>query len=86
MHLKMREPIVSLTDVPSMFLLTAQIVTELEALKILADVEVFQAAAGGIGEAEGAVWLIARGNRQAVEKAMRLAEHIHGEPAFKRSK
>ena len=84
MHLKMREPVESLNPVPSMFLLTGHIVTELEALKILADVEAFQAAAGGVGGAEGAVWLITRGRRQAVEKALKLAEQIHGEPAFKR--
>lgn len=84
MQLKMREPMESLNQVYSMFLLTGHIVTELEALKILADVEVFQAAAGGIGGAEGAVWLIARGNRQSVEKALRLTEQVQGEPPFKR--
>ncbi len=84
MHLKMREPVESLNSIPSMFLLTGHIVTELEAMRILAGVEVFQCAAGGIGGAEGGVWLIVRGPRQAVEEALALAEQIHGEPPFVR--
>ena len=79
---KMREPIPSLNKTPSMFLLTGHIVTEIEALNILADVTAFQAAAGGIGGAEGAVWLVFRGNRENVEKALRLVEGIQGEPPF----
>lgn len=79
---KMREPIESLNDIPSMFLLTGHIVTELEALNILADVSPFQAAAGGIGEAEGSVRLICRGLRRKVQNALNLAEQIHGEPPF----
>ena len=84
MHLKMREPMESLNPVYSMFLMTGHIVTELEALKLLADVEVFQAAAGGVGGAEGGVWLIVRGSQPAVEKALKLADRIHREPAFGR--
>ncbi|MHC4618733.1 MAG: hypothetical protein ACYTEQ_13390 [Planctomycetota bacterium] len=79
---KMREPIEELNDIPSMFLLPGEIVTELEALKLLADVSVFQAAAGGIGGAEGSVRLVCRGARQKVEKALKLAEEIQGEPPF----
>ena len=79
---KMREPVESLNDIPSMFLLTGHIVTELDALKLLAGVSVFQAAAGGIGGAEGAVRLVCRGQRDQVEKALKLAEEIQGEPPF----
>jgi len=79
---KMREPIESLNDIPSMFLLPGEIVTELEALKLLADVSVFQAAAGGIGGAEGSVRLVCRGPRPNVEKALKLVEGIQGEPPF----
>ena len=77
MHLKMREPVESLNSVPSMFLLTGHIVTELEALNILAGVDSFQASAGGIAGAEGGVWLIARGPRSAVEKALQIADEIY---------
>ncbi|GAF76763.1 unnamed protein product, partial [marine sediment metagenome] len=79
---KMQEPVDSLNDVHSMFLFTGHIITELEALKLLADVSVFQAAAGGIGGAEGSVRLICRGPRQKVQNALNLAEKIHGEPPF----
>jgi len=79
---KMQEPVESLNDIPSMFLLTGHIVTELEALNLLADVSVFQAAAGGIGGAEGSVRLVCRGPRQKVQNALNLAEQIQGEPPF----
>jgi hypothetical protein len=79
---KMQEPVEGLNDVYSMFLFTGHIVTELEALKLLADVSVFQAAAGGIGGAEGSVRLICRGPRQQVLNALNLAQKIQGEPPF----
>jgi len=79
---KMREPIESLNTVHPMFLLTGHIVTELEALQILTGVSAFQSAAGGIGGAEGAVRVVCRGPRERVEKALRLAEDIQGEPPF----
>jgi len=79
---KMREPTESLNDIPSMFLLTGHIVTELEALKLLADISAFQAAAGGVGGAEGSVRLICRGPRRKVQNALNLAEQIQGEPSF----
>lgn len=78
----MREPIESLNRVYSMHLLTGHIVTELESLKILADVSAFQAAAGGIGGAEGAVRLICRGSRDQVQKALKIADEVQGEPPF----
>ena len=41
-----------------MFLLNGEIVTEIEALQLLTGVQVFQAAAGGVGGAEGGARLI----------------------------
>jgi hypothetical protein len=79
---KMREPIESLNKVPSMFLLTGEIVTEIEAFEILAGVTAFQAGAGGIGGAEGSVRLILRGSRTQVTKALQIAAEIQGEPPF----
>ena len=79
---RLREPMTSLNRIPSMFLLTGHIVTEIEALKILADVSAFQAAAGGISGAEGSVRIVFRGNRENVEKMLRLIEGIQGEPPF----
>jgi len=79
---KMRDPVESLNKVPSMFLLTGEIVTEIEALKILTGVSAFQAGAGGIGGAEGGVRLVLRGSRDQVENALNIVEGIYGEPPF----
>ena len=79
---KMREPMESLNDIPSMFLVNGEIVTEIEALQLLTTVHVFQAAAGGVGGAEGGSRLILRGPRQQVQQALTLVESIQGEPPF----
>ena len=79
---KMREPVESLNKVYSMFLLTGEIVTEIEALKILTGVSAFQSGAGGIGGAEGGVMLVLWGLRDQVEKALEIVEEIYGEPSF----
>jgi len=79
---KMNEPIESLNRNYSMFLLTGEIVTEIEALKILTGISAFQAGAGGIGGAEGSVSLVLRGQKEQVEKALELVGEIQGEPPF----
>ncbi len=81
-QLMMRAPLENLNSIPSMFLLTGTIVTEIEALGILSGVSAFQVGAGGIGGAEGAAHLIVRGNREQVREALRIAASIQGEPAF----
>jgi hypothetical protein len=80
--LKMREPVESLNPLQSMFLITGEIVTELEAIKTLTGATAFQASAGGIGGAEGAAWVVFRGTRDQVTKAMKLVESIQGEPPY----
>ncbi len=80
--LKMREPIESLNVLPSMWLLTGEIVTELEAIKMLTGATAFQANAGGVNGAEGGSWLVFRGTRDQVEKAMELAKSVKGEPPY----
>ncbi len=82
MTMKMREPIESLTILPSMWLLTGEIVTELEAIKLLTGATAFQSSAGGINGAEGGVWLVFRGTRDQVKKALELVKSIQGEPPF----
>jgi hypothetical protein len=76
------EPVEGASKMPRMRILPGQIVTEIEALRILADVEPFQASAGGIGGAEGAVWLVWRGTRENVERARQVAASVKGEAAF----
>lgn len=79
---KMREPMESLNNIPSMFLVSGEIMTEIEALELLTGVSAFQAAGGGVGGAEGSARIICRGTREQVQKALELAESIQGEPPF----
>jgi len=72
----------NLTNLPRMQMLPGEIVTEIEALRTLANVQAFQASAGGIGGAEGAVWLVWRGRREDVEKARHVVSEIQGEEPF----
>ncbi len=58
----------------------AEVVTEIEALKILAGVEATMIAAGGIGESQGAVVLLVEGPEDNVRKAFEIVEKIKGEP------
>jgi hypothetical protein len=56
------------------------IVTEIEALHILAGVEARHIASGGIGESAGAVVLVIKGEEASVKKAISIVESIKGEP------
>ena len=95
MTLKMREPMESLPApsglskslfpghiIPSMWLLTGDIMTELEAINLLTGATAFQASAGGVSGAEGGVWLVFRGTREQVKKAMELTKSVQGEPPY----
>ncbi len=63
-----------------MFCLTnARPVTEIQALKILFDVEAQHVASGGIGGSEGAVVLVVTGEDRKVKSAIDLVESIKGE-------
>lgn len=61
---------------------TGTIITEIEALKLLCNVDATLVAAGGVGGAEGAVRLLIEGERADVQKALKLIESIQGEPPF----
>ena len=80
--LMMRENVPSLNRVPSLWPLEGYIVTEIEALKTLANVDATLVGAGGIGGAEGAVRLLLRGTKADVEKALKIVSDIQGEPEF----
>jgi hypothetical protein len=55
------------------------VVTEIEALGILAGVEVRHVASGGIGGSEGAVVLLLEGSERNLNKAWEILEGIKGE-------
>ena len=59
----------------------AIVVTEIEALDILAGVRACLMAAGGIGGSEGSVVLGIEGDQSAVESALAMIRSIRGEPA-----
>ena len=58
----------------------AVVITEIDALKILADVEAIHVASGGIGESAGSVVLVVQGGEANVKKAISIVESIKGEP------
>ena len=59
------------------------VVTEVEALKILAGVEAKHIASGGVGESAGSVVLVIKGEEANVRKAISIVESIKGEPPLK---
>jgi hypothetical protein len=62
-------------------LVTATVITEVQALEVLAGVEATHVASGGIGGSEGSVVLVVEGADEQVQQAMHLVESIKGEPA-----
>jgi len=58
----------------------AKVVTEIEALKILAGVEAKLVAAGGVDGCEGSVTLVIWGDEPKMKKAISIIESIKGEP------
>ncbi len=56
------------------------VVTEVEALKILAEVKAVPIAAGGIGGGEGSIVLLVDGAEDYVRKAISIVEKVKGEP------
>ncbi len=67
---------------PAIHILNGAPFTEIEAIKSIADVEVFQYAAGGIDGAEGGVSLLIRGTSEQVNKATSFVNNIVGELPF----
>jgi len=67
---------------PTLWVVPGDIFTEIEALQVLAGVESYQTAAGGIGGAEGAVWLAVYGTRQQLDAANGVLDSVRGEEPF----
>lgn len=60
-----------------------QAITELEAFKILTNVDAYHISSGGVGEMQGAVTLLLEGGQVEMEKALQLIDSIRGEPPVK---
>ncbi|MFP4385053.1 MAG: hypothetical protein ACLFST_07615 [Spirochaetia bacterium] len=67
---------------PRMMPMPGEVITELEALKILTHTEAILTAAGGVDGAEGAVWISVIGEEEEVEKAKTILDEVAGEPPF----
>jgi len=68
--------------VHSLFPITGEIITEIEALALLCDVQARHVGSGGIFGAEGAVRLLLQGAPERIEAALQLVRKLQAEPAF----
>jgi hypothetical protein len=66
--------------VTSLYPITGQIVTEIEALRLLFGVEARLLAAGGVAGAEGAVWLLLDGPKDHLDRALAFWHLLWNEP------
>lgn len=69
-------------SLPRLWISQGRVVTEVEALAILAGVEAAPIAAGGINGAEGSIWLLAWGDDEAVARCLAVVDAVLGEPPF----
>jgi hypothetical protein len=60
---------------------TSKVITEIEALGILAGVKAYHIASGGVGGSEGCVTLAIEGEEDRVAKAFEIVKSVKGEPA-----
>jgi hypothetical protein len=59
---------------------TSKVITEIQAFAILAGVQAYPIASGGVGGSEGCVCLTIEGEEEKVEKAFEIAKSVKGEP------
>ena len=59
---------------------TAKVVTEIQAIKVLAGADAYHVASGGIGGSEGAVTLVLEGETDTLERAFEVVKSVKGEP------
>ena len=63
---------------PTLMPAPGTIVTEIEALDILAGVKALLVAAGGVAGAEGAVWLLMEGEKTQMDNALKIIDSCRG--------
>lgn len=59
-----------------------EVFTEIDAIRLMTGAEAEIIAAGGIGGAEGAVWLTLEGSREEMERTEELLQRVSGEREF----
>jgi hypothetical protein len=67
---------------PTLWVVPGDIFTEIEAIATLTGARAVPAGAGGIGGAEGAVWLAIFGDTDALGRTEELIDSVRGEPPF----
>lgn len=67
---------------PTLWMVPGDIFTEIEAIDVLAGVRAVPVGAGGVGGAEGAVWLAMFGTAKQLTAAEAVLEDIRNEPPF----
>jgi hypothetical protein len=67
---------------PRYYPVFGNIITEIEALKIMTGVEAELVAAGGVGGAEGSCWLALTGTDEQLNKAEKIIRSAQDEPLF----
>lgn len=65
-----------------LFPITGTIITEIEAFALLTGVKARLLSAGGVGGAEGAVWLLLDGTEEQLDAALVLYQSLTNEPPF----
>jgi hypothetical protein len=66
----------------TLWLVPGELFTEVEALAVLSGVTAIPAGAGGIGGAEGAIWLALFGTAEQLDGAQQVLAGVRGEPPF----
>ncbi len=61
---------------PRLLPLPGEVFTEIEAIRLMTGAEAEMIAAGGIGGAEGAVWLGIKGDDEQMEKTEQLLQRV----------
>lgn len=67
-------------------LMNAKVITEVEAFRILFDLDAIPIGGGGVNGSEGSVTLVAEGEKKALDQAVKLIESIKGEAPLRPNK
>jgi hypothetical protein len=67
-------------------IVNAKVITEIEAFRVLFDLEAIHIGGGGQSGSEGSVVLVAEGDKNALDQAIDLIESIKGEPPLRPKK
>jgi len=70
------------TPTPRMMPVWGEIITEIEAIDILTGLRATHIGSGGVGGAEGAIWLLLDGDPSQIDAVAELIDSIQGEPPW----